>query len=492
MKNLPHSLQQRFSEEQFLRLALLIGVISTLIPLVLYAYLGIFSRYGSDDYCLSAFYLQKNLFNAMIERYMTATSRYTNIIFIGLADKLFGWYNVAILPALMLALFIGGLYLLLREIVEMLALSWGRLMVLFLSLFVVYFSFTQAPNLYETLYWRAGMTSHLAPLMFLPFFGAFLLRQVRRVQEDKHTPSLWIQAACFIIPLVIGGLSEPPTALMITVLFLAIPAAWRWSAVGARRSVLTLLVCSLLGALSALIIMALAPANAIRTQTATPGLVELVSRIMYYPSYFILDTLRSFPAPTLVSIVLPMLLFYVKYTGVSQNLSREARNRLGILMIVLLLLTYLFIAAGFAPSAYGQSYPVPRARFIGRVLMTMALITEGTLLGILVSQIRINLQPIALHGFATFALVILMIYPLRTTGRTFAEIPVYQERAAAWDARESEIKALKAKGETDLVVRFLSEERMQDLGDHPGFRLNRCAAALYGVNSIVAVPMQDK
>ncbi len=69
---------------------------------------------------------------------MTATSRYTNIIFIGLADKLFGWYNVAILPALMLALFVGGLYLLLREIVEILSLRWGRLMIFFLSLFVVY------------------------------------------------------------------------------------------------------------------------------------------------------------------------------------------------------------------------------------------------------------------------------------------------------------------------------------------------------------------
>ncbi len=473
-------------------LALLVGVISTLIPLSLYSYLGIFSRYGSDDYCLSAFYLQKNLFNAMIERYMTATSRYTNIIFIGLADKLLGWYNVAILPALMLALFVWGLYLLLREIVEMLSLGWGRLMILFLSLFIVYFSVAQAPNLYETLYWRAGMTSHLAPLVFLPFFGAFLLRQVRRVQEDNHAPSLWIQIACLIIPLVIGGLSEPPTALLITILFLAILAAWWWSAVGDRRSVLTLLVCSLFGALAALVIMALAPANAIRTETATPGLVELVSRLVYYPSYFILDTLRAFPIPTLVSIVLPVLLFYVKYNSSSHNLSREARNRLGILMIAVLLLTYLFIAAGFAPSAYGQSYPVPRARFIGRVLMTMALITEGILLGVLASQIRINLRPAALQGFATVALVMLMIYPLRTTGRTFAEIPAYRERAAAWDAREAEIKALKAKGETDLVVRFLSEERMQDLGDHLGFRLNRCAAALYGVDSIVAVPMPDK
>jgi hypothetical protein len=491
MKDLPRSSQRRVSKEKLLESLLPIGVIATAIPLALYGYLGTFSRYGSDDYCLSAFYLQGNLINAMIQRYITSTSRYTNIIFIGLADKLFGWHNVAILPALMLTLFVSGIYLLLKEIGEILQLGWSRLLVIFLSLLVVYFSVAQAPNLYETLYWRAGMTSHFAPLVFIPFFGIFLLKQIRKVQGGSA--SLWVQAVCFMIPFVIGGLSEPPTAFMITLLFLAVVAAWWWSDIRYRRSVLVLLIWSLLGAMAALIIMALAPANSLRMQTAPPGLVELAFRIIYYPSYFIVDTLRAFPVPTLVSIILPALLFYVKYAYVSQNLSRQARNRLGILMSVVLLLTYLFIAAGFAPSAYGQSYPVPRARFIGRVLMTAALITEGALLGTLASQLRSNpFQSAALHAFATLALVALMLYPLRAAWRMFGEIPVYQERAAAWDARESEIKTLKAEGEKDLVVRFLSEERMQDLGDHKGFRLNRCAATLYGVNSIVAVPMHDK
>jgi uncharacterized protein DUF6056 len=483
-------MQRRFSKEKPLAVALSLGMFATLSPLVLYGYLGIFSRYGSDDYCISAFYLQKNIVNAMIQRYLTATSRYTNIIFTGLADKIFGWYNVAILPALMLTLFVWGIYLLLKEIVEILQLGWSRGMAFFLSLFIVYFSITQAPNLYETLYWRAGMTSHFAPLALLPFFGTFLLKQIRKVREGS--PAFWVQAVCFMIPLVIGGLSEPPTALMITILFLAVVAAW-WSEARSRRAVLTLLIWSLIGAMTALMIMALAPANSLRTQTATPGLIELVSRIIYYPAYFILDTLRTFPIPTLVTIIVPALLFYVKYIYSSQNFSREVRNRLGILMIVVLLLTYLFIAAGFAPSAYGQSYPIPRARFIGRVLMTMALIAEGALLGSLASQLRSSIfQSTTFHGFATFLLIILMLYPVRNAWRTFGEIPVYQQRAAAWDARESEIKVLKAEGETDLVVRFLSDERLQDLGDHKGFRLNRCAAALYGVNSIVAVPMYDK
>jgi hypothetical protein len=481
-------MQRRFSEEQLFRLALSVGVVTNSIALALYAYLGTFSRYGSDDYCLSAFFLQDNLVGALIQRYFIASSRYTNILFIGLVDNIFGWYNVAILPSLMLTLFVWGVYLLLKEIGEMTGLRWSRWMIFLLSLLLIYFSVSQAPDLYETLYWRAGMTSHFAPLVFIPFFGTFLLRQIRKAKE--RSPSLWVQTVCFLIPLLLGGLSEPPTALMITILGLGICAAW-WIDPGYRRSILILLTWSLLGALTALIVMVLAPANSIRIQTPPPPLPELVLRIISYPSYFIIDTLRALPLPTLISVAVPALLFYVKYAHSSERLSREVYTHLGILLILILIFTYLFIAASFAPSAYGQSYPAPRARFIGRVLLTAALMTEGSLLGALATQMKGSFfESSYVRGFAMFALILLALYPLRTAWRILQEIPAYQERAAAWDLRESEIYALKAEGEQDLIVRFLRKEKIQDLGDHADFRLNRCAAALYGVDSIVAMPAE--
>ena len=496
-------MQRRFSEDQIFHLAFSAGVFTTLIALVLYAYLGTFSRYGSDDYCLSAFFLQDNLTGAFIQRYFIASSRYTNILFIGLVDNLFGWYNVAILPALMLTLFVWGVYLLLKEIGEMTGPRWSGWMIFLLSLLLLYFSVSQAPDLYETLYWRAGMTSHFAPLAFIPFFGTFLLRQIRKAKERSH--SIWVQTACFLIPLLLGGLSEPPTALMLTILGLGICVTWWWSDPirlngfqGSergdsryRRSILILLTWSLLGALTALIVMALAPANSIRMQTPPPPLLELVLRIISYPSDFIIDTLRTLPLPTLISVAVPALLFYVKYTHSSHGLSKEARTRFGILLILVLMLAYLFIAASFAPSAYGQSYPAPRARFIGRVVLTAAFMVEGALLGSLAAQIKGTFfESASVRGFAMFALVVLTLYPLRTAWRVSEEISIYQERAAAWDLRESEIYALKAEGKQDLIVRFLRKERIQDLGDHADFRLNRCAAALYGVDSIVAVPAE--
>jgi hypothetical protein len=227
-------------------------------------------------------------------------------------------------------------------------------------------------------------------------------------------------------------------------------------------------------------------------QTPPPPLFELISKIVYYPSLFVTGTLRTLPTPTLISIILPALLFYVKCAHLHQQLSTDARNRLVFLFILVLVLAYLFIAATFAPSVYGQSYPVPRARFAARVLMTAALMIDGALIGILAAQLRV--KPFAsarMRNFALLMLATLALYPLRTAWRTFEEIPEYQQRAAAWDARQAEILAMKADGQKDLAIRFLPEVPIQDLGDHKGYRLNRCAAALYGVNTIVAVPMGD-
>jgi hypothetical protein len=83
-------------------------------------------------------------------------------------------------------------------------------------------------------------------------------------------------------------------------------------------------------------------------------------------------------------------------------------------------------------------------------------------------------------------LILLSLYPLRTASRLVADIPIYRQRAANWDAREAIIRDLQASGERDLTVPFLSTELLQDIGDHSEFRLNRCASLLYDVNSIEA------
>ncbi len=485
MRNFLSRVRQDDSGNPLFGLAVLLGTLTTLFAIGTFGYLGIFSRYGSDDYCLSAFYLQKGSFLTwMVERYQHSSSRYTNILFIGLVDKLFGWYNVAILPPLMLALFVVGFYLLLNEIVQMASLGWNRLTTLFLATLIVYFSVVQAPNAYEILYWRAGMTSHFAPLVFLTFLGAFLLKQIRVAKVEP--PSFWILAICFLAFLIVGGFSEPSVALTITVLVLAICGVWWLRDSHVNRSALSILFSALAGSLLALAILALSPANAIRLEKAPPGLVDVIVKTFKYPAEFLVAEFRSFPLPAFVAVLLPAALFLGMASSPQMERSKT-RNRILLLIVAIALLAYLLIASSFAPSVYGQSFPAPRARFAAVVILTCALMMEGALVGLWIANFsRKFFQPINLYRITVVALLLLSLYPLRTVMRNAQNFPVYQQRALAWDLRDAKIRNLKAEGARDLVVPFLAEEIMQDLGDHAGFRLNRCASTLYGVNSIVA------
>src|SRR6266508_5795235 len=112
-------------------------------------------------------------------------------------------------------------------------------------------------------------------------------------------------------------------------------------------------------------------------------------------------------------------------------------------------------------------------------------------MGIWIANMNV-LQSTNLRYVVVIGLMLLSSYPLRTVVRNSMEIPVYQKRALAWDVRDAKIRALKADGVRDVVVPFLSGEVIQDLGDHSGFRLNRCASSIYEVDSIVALPMNQE
>lgn len=482
-------MKYKFSGNHFFHWVLFLGIFTAFLGLALYAYLGVFSRYGSDDYCNTSFFLSGDLPGQMIDRYLHFTNRFSNILFIGVAEKIFGWYNVAILPALMIALFVLGTYLFLKKIKQVVALNMEPAMILFLSVLVVFFSILQAPDLYQTLYWRASMATHFAPLVFMLLLGTFLLHQIGSVQSNSR--AIAVGLICFIAFFLVGGFSEPPAAVMITVLLLTIFAIQIWDRSHSRRYVTALLLWSLAGVAIALILMAVSPSFSTYPQKEYPSFFEFTRRVITYPFQFIVDTLQTLPLPTIMSVAIPTLLFFIKYVDDSPVDSKTSRIKLGILMLIVLLLSYLLIAASFAPSAYGSSYPMGRARFAGRWIMTIALMLEGSLLGLWLTGVRATIvEPVRFRFWATLMLALLAMYPLRAAWRVFGEIPAYQQRAAAWDLRDTEIRALKAQGVQDLTVRFLSGELVQDLGDQANFRLNRCAAVIYGVDSIVARPMK--
>jgi len=149
----------------------------------------------------------------------------------------------------------------------------------------------------------------------------------------------------------------------------------------------------------------------------------------------------------------------------------------------------LLIAAGFSTSAYGQSYPVARARFFAHYLITITLVFEGALLGMWLSRVKWKFFDVAhLEYPSILILLILAVYPFRAGLQVILEIPEYRARAEKWDTRETQINKLIAQGKTDLmIVQLDGVDGVKELDSSADHWVNICAAQYYEINSIRAV-----
>src|ERR1700690_3649685 len=136
------------------RVALGLGAVSMAIGLGFFAYLGTFTRYLADDYC-EAVEARSGLIQSLILRYETVSDRYSNLLFVGLREFLLP-HNVEILPVIMILLWTIALTWLVYEARRMVGLRWFFLIDFFLAASLAFFSILEAPNRFQTIYWRSA------------------------------------------------------------------------------------------------------------------------------------------------------------------------------------------------------------------------------------------------------------------------------------------------------------------------------------------------
>lgn len=472
-----------------LSLSIWLAILFSGIALVTYAYLGTFSRHLADDYC-SVTFTRSNFLGALQNRYLNVSNRFTNVMLIGLSEFLWP-RGYLMLPALMLVLWVVGLTWLLREVSRLAAWNWTKSTALVLSLLLPFFALLQAPNLYQTLYWRSSMATHFAPLVFIPYLASFLLRSI--FLASKTRPSRFFYPFCFFLAFLLGGFSEPTVVIVIVLLGYAILAVWFWNKAPTRSVILNMLAWPLAGAVAALLVMAFAPANSLRLGDAPPELPDLVLRSFRYAFEFILDSFKSLPLPTLLTVFMPLMIFYGLYAFPFHRLTRTSGRRVMIILAVAPVLSYLLIVASFAPSVYGQSFPVERARFAGQLCLVAALMVEGAVLGVLLAQWRPRgIEVFHFDLISTIILGITALYPLRAAWLTLGSVPEYRERARLWDARDSYVQRHAALGEANIIVPGYSGiYGIKEWDEDPNHWINLCAAQYYRVDSIIAAPISD-
>ena len=471
-------------KNKMFRSGVFLHVAAMLVYLAVIAYLGTFSRYMSDDYCEAVSTRSSSPLTAVITRYEAgdwrAANRYSNLLFVGITESLLGWRNIAIVPALMVILWGVGLVLLVKQIRRMAGIEWYGLMDVFLGGLLAFITILEAPNRFQILYWRSSMATHFAPLVFLNFLVAAMLARLHSARENA-APA-WFVLVVFLASFIIGGFSEPPVTVMVTSSVLILAYIWFFIKDGLRNPGLLLAGSVFMGAISALAVMAVSPAVS-KLGADAPSFMEWIQRTVEYTYFFQIDTIKTLPIPILFSLFCPALFAFLT---VRQNESANIQAGLKFAIALPFILSIL-IAAGFSTSAYGQSFPVERARFFAHTLMTITFALEGALLGAWLSRIKL-FNTVAFEYAAILILLVVAVYPFRAVLQVMQDIPEYKTRAQEWDRRDAHIYALRERGQTDLVIpQFGGIYDVKELDNLPTHWVNRCAADYYEVNSISAV-----
>lgn len=472
------------NNETVIKAVLWMSAFAMLAAMAVYAYLGSFSRYIADDYCEAVRVTTVSPVQAVIDRYsdgsFRSANRYSNILFVGFSEML-GQNSIPITMVLMVILWTMGLSWLVHETRKFAGMEWARLMDVFLGGMLAFMSFLLAPNLFQTVYWRSSMMTHFAPLVFGSLFFAFLIRQARRPLDAPI--SIFTYGFIFAASFLLAGFSEPPAATLVTFFALFLFAIWKWNGSPARNRMLAVTGAAFAGVFTGLLTLMFSPAVTNVTREKSPDVLLILFNSFKYAFEFIRDSFLSLPLPLLFSFLIPFLLIWsLKRSG---NITFSESRRLPLWMLILPLLIWLLIAAGFSPSVFGQGFPVERMRFLARTLLIVMLMLEGIWLGLVLPEFKFNRTIGTWVPLLLFAMISI-VYPLRTAlGLLNNSILEYRERAELWDLRDAYIHRHIAQGETELFVPgFDGVYGVKELDSNPAHWINACAANFYHVSSI--------
>lgn len=471
-------------------------VLAMLTVMGVYAYLGTFSRYLSDDYCEAVKVNHTNPVRAVIDRYTDgqwrAANRYSNLMFVGFGEWL-GENNLPVVTVLMVLLWPAGLAWSVYEFRKFFKVHWPIQVDLFLGLTLGFFILLQAPNLFQTIYWRSSMMTHFAPLVFGSFLFAFWMKQAARALHEKI--SLPVYFVIFLGTYVISGFSEPPVATMVTALSLIILAVVIWASPAVKENILPLLLCAFTGAFLGLLTMVFSPANMNMTGQDTPGVFDVLRDSFLFSYIFVIYAFKVLPVPNLLSALIPALLVWFYKQNAVLVLSAQQKRLLWVMIAASPIVMWILIAAGFSPSVYGQGYPVERMRFLACSLMTATFMFEGVLVGLLWGDFRFGTRRAFVQWTALSLFVLAgFLYPIRAAVTVYRNtVPEYRTRAEMWDLRNAYIIRHASLGETDIVIPgYSAAHNIKELDDNADHWVNNCAASFYGVQSIRAVNIPDE
>jgi hypothetical protein len=465
-------------------------VAALLIPLGLMAYLGHFSRYIADDYCWAGQMRVLEPFQAFSNWYTTTEGRFTHMV---LKTVLYssGWQTAAVMPTLILGLWICAAIWTFYPICRLLRLREPRFGAVIAGLLFIYVCLDGAPSITQSLYWLGASIPYTLPLaLFTLYLGVFI-----RALQQPRTP-VWTYIVTAVGLFLLAGLSETYAVFQIAVLGLLTGVFW-FSASPVRLRAVRLLGFGEVVTLIGLLIIVAAPGNAVR-QAAFPPHLPLpdlaIRTLRIVAAFFATDVLIFAPRAILVGLLgSSFIVFALRPQAMPFLHPRRVRLLLGATLLGALVL----FAACIAPPIYATSVaPAPRVYMLSHfVLVALAFIWGG----LMVLSLR-RVKPLSPRFLIGTAALLILLGPLYTTIGLINDIPQFSTYASEWDAHDAEIRAAVQQGTKSYMIRLLS----YDIGEQAGLEIispdsqnwvNQCAAQYYGLAALTGetgLNMADK
>lgn len=466
------------------RIVMIFGVALFLAGLGLFAYLGYYNRYWADDWCYNADLKQLGFWGTIKGyTYITtyASNRYSLTLFSGLFYAL-GLFGVQVMTLLVIVSWSLGLFLILLNVQALLPYKFSRLQLGLITAAMVYYSIYLTPHLYQSMYWRSGLLPYTAAIA-LGIWTFVLIAY----QTSHPTLSVTKVIAAAVITFLAGGFSEAGGATLAAVLAAYVVVAFWFRKRDWAKNSLPLAGVALVASILAIIFLIAAPTNAYRVGLygKPTSLLAFAGRVLYFTFDFIRFSFLDTPLPQLAFLAMMFLSGFIFF---QQAAKIETRQLLGLLLLIAVV-TFLFVAATYAPSAYiEKAPPAPRTRVLSRFILTF-----GSGIGALFAGYYVR-QFFGARWLEVAAIVLLLgtyAYSGRSILISAQKISLYSERAAAWDERDALILQSKADGIMEVNVRGIDGLSVGGIRDFKekkgvGFWINQCAARYYGVDNIYA------
>jgi hypothetical protein len=453
-------------------------------------YLGVFSRYMSDDFCTARTLRHLGFLDAQAFWYMYWTGRATFTAVIS-ATELVGNEIVPWLPAVALALWVPVLFDVFRRCLILVGGPEHFTRPLVLALTVIFAYLRVNPDLPQTLYWQTGLLTYTLWILGATAYIDWILKYLSETPAIRRSP-LSASISCVSL-LALVMLNETSAALQIGLLGLACLGAVA-PRLYLRRRALSVLGAGLIGSVIGLVVMAAAPGNQARRAPLISAAMSMSTAIQLSNEHavqLIGSLLRQPKTVALVMINFCLVTATMRWSVFDTLDTTRKRIRLTLLSVLIVGACYLSVLICQLPAFLTLHKPAPaRAQAIPVFAAIIFAALAGGVSGLALRNLH---QVLVWRAWYRATLIVLMLlFGLIFTGASMKVVaenmelePELAAYARAWDRRDRFLRATGGDGEGSAVVDSIGNPAaLDDIGRDPGHWANQCFADYYGLSSV--------